>query len=82
RDLLGNLTGAESWQTSGKQGHAEGETEYKAAQAEGIAEGAKDEFSGYICSVTGAITDDKTKQTSGNIQKETGKAQKEANKQA
>ncbi|GAW09276.1 mismatched base pair and cruciform DNA recognition protein [Lentinula edodes] len=42
-EAVGNLTGAESWQTSGKQEHAEGETEYKSAQAEGIAEGAKDE---------------------------------------
>ncbi|KAG9084100.1 hypothetical protein FRC07_013715, partial [Ceratobasidium sp. 392] len=32
---IGNLTGATSWQQSGKEEHASGEAEVKAAQAQG-----------------------------------------------
>jgi hypothetical protein len=35
-ETIGNLTGAESWQTSGKEEHAQGEAEYNAAQAKVI----------------------------------------------
>ena len=34
-EAIGNATGLSSWQQSGKQEHAEGEGEYKAAQAQG-----------------------------------------------
>ncbi|CAO1623690.1 unnamed protein product [Sympodiomycopsis kandeliae] len=78
-EAIGNLTGSTEWQTSGKQEHAEGEGEIKAAQAKGYVEGAADQISGYKDSVLGAITGDKTQQVSGNAQQEKGKAQKDAN---
>lgn len=62
---IGNLTGATSWQTSGKQEHAEGEAEYKAAQAQGYVEGTADRAGGYKDNVVGALTGDKTKQAAG-----------------
>ncbi|KAK7472071.1 hypothetical protein VKT23_000185 [Stygiomarasmius scandens] len=79
-ETIGNLTGAESWTQSGKEEHAQGEAEYKAAQAKGYVEGTGDVISGYKDSVVGAVTGDKSKQAAGNIQKESGKAQQEANK--
>ncbi|TFL01732.1 hypothetical protein BDV98DRAFT_529640 [Pterulicium gracile] len=81
-EAIGNATGATSWQNSGKQEHAEGETEYKAAQAKGYAEGAKDQAGGYKDSVVGAVTGDKSQQAEGNARKEAGATQKEVNKQA
>lgn len=62
---VGNATGSESWQTSGKQEHAEGEAETTAAKAKGVAQGAYDQVSGYVSSVAGAITGDKGQQASG-----------------
>jgi len=38
-EQAGNLTGSKEWQASGKQRHAEGEGEAKAAQAKAYAEG-------------------------------------------
>ncbi|KAF9256496.1 hypothetical protein L218DRAFT_966317 [Marasmius fiardii PR-910] len=79
-EAIGNVTGLESWQRSGKEEHAQGEAEYKAAQAKGYAEGMGDRAEGYKDSVVGAITGDKAQQASGNVQNEKGKAQTEANK--
>jgi len=59
------MTNSESWQTSGKQEHAQGEAEYKAAQAEGYVEGTKDRALGYKDSVVGALVGDSAQQTSG-----------------
>ncbi|KAG6829435.1 hypothetical protein H0H87_011419 [Tephrocybe sp. NHM501043] len=79
-EAIGNITGSTSWKQSGKQEHAEGETEYKAAQAKGYAEGTADRIGGFKDSVVGAVTGDKAQQTSGNIQQDKGKAQQEVNK--
>jgi uncharacterized protein YjbJ (UPF0337 family) len=62
---IGNLTGATSWQKSGKEEHTTGEAEYNAAQAKGYVEGTSDRIQGYKDSVVGAITGDKTQQTQG-----------------
>ena len=59
------MTGWESWQAYGKEEHAKGEAEYKAAQAKGYAEGTKDRISGKMDSVVGAVTGDKEQQASG-----------------
>jgi uncharacterized protein YjbJ (UPF0337 family) len=67
RVQIGNLTGSESWKNSGKQEHAEGETEYKAAQAKGYAEGTMDRVSGYKDSVVGAVTGDNSQQVEGKL---------------
>jgi uncharacterized protein YjbJ (UPF0337 family) len=64
-EAVGNLTGAQSWQQSGKEEHAAGETEYNAARAKGYAEGTKDQAGGYKDSVVGAVTGDKTQQAAG-----------------
>ena len=61
------MTGWESWQASGKEEHAKGEAEYKAAQAKGYAEGTKDRISGKMDSVVGAVTGDKEQQASGKL---------------
>ncbi|GAC93329.1 hypothetical protein PHSY_000894 [Pseudozyma hubeiensis SY62] len=79
KETIGNLTGSTDWQTTGKEQHAKGESEIKAAEAKGYAEGTKDQVSGKIDNVVGAVTGDKSKEMSGKAQQESGKAQKELN---
>ena len=64
-EAIGNATGAQSWIDSGKQEHAEGEAEQKAAQARDYVEGVSDRVEGKYTAVKGALFDDKQQQISG-----------------
>ena len=64
-ESIGDLTGAQSWSQSGKEEHAQGEGEYKAAQTQGYAEGTKDRFGGRKDAVLGAVTGDRQQETEG-----------------
>ncbi|KZT11489.1 uncharacterized protein LAESUDRAFT_692399 [Laetiporus sulphureus 93-53] len=79
-EAIGNITGAETWQESGKEEHAKGEAEYKAAQAEGYAEGTLDRVGGKKDAVLGAVTGDRSKEISGNLRQDKGQAQQNINK--
>ncbi|KAH9913553.1 uncharacterized protein BXZ73DRAFT_106894 [Epithele typhae] len=78
-ETVGNVTGSESWQTSGKQEHVQGETEYKAAQAKGYAEGTMDRVGGKKDAIVGAVTGDRQQEVSGNARQDKGQAQQKLN---
>jgi len=64
-ETVGDVTGAKSWSESGRQEHASGEAEYKAAQAEGYAEGLSDNVRGKKDTIVGAVTGDREQEASG-----------------
>ncbi|EPQ26307.1 uncharacterized protein PFL1_06242 [Pseudozyma flocculosa PF-1] len=79
KETIGNLTGSTDWQATGKEQHAKGESEIKAAEAKGYAEGLGDQISGKKDNIVGAVTGNDSKQAAGKAQEEKGKAQKEIN---
>ncbi|KAJ6597037.1 hypothetical protein DFH09DRAFT_1023584 [Mycena vulgaris] len=79
-ETIGNVTGATSWQQSGKEEHAAGEAEYNAARAKGYVEGGIDRVTGKKDAVVGAITGDKSQQTQGNVKHDKGEAQQDLNR--
>ncbi|KAK7692939.1 hypothetical protein QCA50_004580 [Cerrena zonata] len=81
-ETIGNLTGLQSWQQSGKEEHAQGETEYKAAQAKGYAEGVTDRVGGKKDAVVGALSGDRQQEAAGNIRHDKGEAQQNLNEPA
>ncbi|TEB34286.1 hypothetical protein FA13DRAFT_1661193 [Coprinellus micaceus] len=79
-EAVGNVTGASSWTQSGKEEHAQGEAEYKAAQAKGYVEGTADRLGGKKDTIVGAVTGDKSQETAGNVRRDKGEAKQELNK--
>ncbi|KAJ3510434.1 hypothetical protein NLJ89_g4675 [Agrocybe chaxingu] len=79
-ESVGNLTGVSSWQQSGKQEHAAGEGEYKAAQSKGYAEGTAYRLTGKKDSIVGAVTGDRSQEVSGNVRHDKGEAQQDINR--
>lgn len=64
-EAIGNTTGATTWSESGREEHAKGEAELKAAQSKDWAEGVGDRVTGKKDAVVGAVTGDKTQQAQG-----------------
>lgn len=93
-ESIGNMTGATSWQQSGKEEHAAGDAEYNASQAEGYDEGTADHVGGKKDS---AVTGDRSQEQHGmsvfrtmcvsklrccigNVRHDKGEAQREVNR--
>ncbi|KZT63747.1 hypothetical protein DAEQUDRAFT_651894, partial [Daedalea quercina L-15889] len=53
-----------SWQQSSKEEHAQSETEYQAAQAQGFAEGTVVKLGGKMSAVVGALAGDRQQEAS------------------
>ena len=62
---VGETTGLQSWETSGKKREAEGETETKQAQAQGYVEATKDRIVGAVDNMVGSVTGNTSKEVSG-----------------
>ncbi|KAF5310604.1 hypothetical protein D9619_007762 [Psilocybe cf. subviscida] len=78
-ESIGNATGATSWQQAGKEERDVGDAEYKAAQAKQYGEGGADRVEGKKDAVVGAVTGDKSQETSGNIRQDKGEARQTLN---
>ncbi|KAG9007651.1 hypothetical protein FRB90_009313 [Tulasnella sp. 427] len=79
KETVGNTFGASNMAQRGREQHAHGEAEVKAAKAEGYAEGTTDRMVGKKDSVVGAVTGDTTQQTAGNARQEKGERKQEWN---
>jgi len=64
-ETVGNMTGLESLQTSGKKRQAEGDVELKQAQAQGYVEGTMDRVGGAVEDMKGSLTGDSSQEISG-----------------
>jgi len=62
---IGDVTGLESWKTSGQKRQAEGEVETKQAQAQGYVDGTKDRVVGAVENTVGSVTGDTSQEISG-----------------
>ncbi|KAJ7101548.1 hypothetical protein B0H15DRAFT_899339 [Mycena belliarum] len=78
-EWIGHLTGATSWQKSGRDEHTAGEAEIQAAEVAGYLQGTLDRAQGKVDAVVGAVTGDKARQIEGNLRHDKGKADQEAN---
>ncbi|KAJ3847584.1 mismatched base pair and cruciform DNA recognition protein [Lentinula lateritia] len=80
KEAFGNAVGGDSWTQAGKEQHVQGEAEYNDAQAKEYANGTIDRVGGKIDSVVGAVTGDTQQQIAGNVRRDKGQVQQEANK--
>ncbi|CAH7666632.1 hypothetical protein BY996DRAFT_4580088 [Phakopsora pachyrhizi] len=79
KEQVGHAIGSTDLESSGAQQKTKGDAEYKAAQAQGYAEGTKDRVSGKVDNVIGAVTGDKSQQIEGQARAEKGRGQQEVN---
>ena len=64
-ETIGDVTGLQSWKTSGQERQAQGDAEHKQAQAQGYVQGTQDRVVGKKDQVVGAVTGDTTQETTG-----------------
>ncbi|KAI9226014.1 MAG: hypothetical protein DHS80DRAFT_19396 [Piptocephalis tieghemiana] len=79
KSTLGNVLGNEQMHAEGAADIAKGNSEYKAAQTQGYAQGAKDEVAGGAKKMGNSIIGDDSAKADAQAQKSKGQAQKEWN---
>ncbi|KAI9293645.1 DNA binding protein [Neoconidiobolus thromboides FSU 785] len=79
KENVGSVLGNHSLEAKGAAQRTEGDAEYKAAQAKGYAEGAKDSFKGNIKDTVGSAIGNEQMQVEGKASKLRGDAKKEIN---
>ncbi|KAI9228756.1 MAG: putative cruciform DNA binding protein [Piptocephalis tieghemiana] len=79
KSTIGSVIGNEQMRTEGDADIAKGNADYKAAQAQGYVEGAKNDVKGNIKDTVNRVIGDDAGQAEGKAQQSLGQAQKEAN---
>jgi len=79
-ETIGNVTGLDSWKTSGQERRVQGDTEHKEAQTQGYVEGTKDRLTGKKDQLSGAVTGDTSQEAAGRVRNEQGQTQQDWNK--
>lgn len=80
KENLGHITGNKSMEGKGMQDRVEGDTEVKAAKAQGYAEGVVDNVSGVMKNAAGNVLGNEKLKTEGVAEQKKGDAKKEMNK--
>ncbi|KAI9296855.1 DNA binding protein, partial [Neoconidiobolus thromboides FSU 785] len=79
KENVGSALGNHSLESKGAAQRAEGDAEYKAAQAKGYAEGSKDSVKGSVKDTVGSAIGNEQMQAEGKASKLQGDAKKEMN---
>ncbi|KAJ7128276.1 hypothetical protein C8R46DRAFT_51055 [Mycena filopes] len=78
-EAIGDMTGSDSWKTSGQKDQAAGKGEVKAAETQGYVQGAMDSVTGMAKQAISTVTGDSTQNAEGKAQDTKGQAKRAAN---
>ncbi|ORX78768.1 putative cruciform DNA binding protein [Basidiobolus meristosporus CBS 931.73] len=81
KENVGSAIGNEQMQAEGKARRAEGNAEYKKAQAEGYAQGASEKLKGNVKNTVGCAIGNEQMEAEGKAGRVKGEARMEANSQ-
>ena len=80
KQSVGSAVGNKSLEAEGMKDRASGESEVKAAKAQGYAKGMMDNVSGAVKNAVGKVTGNESMRAEGEAERLKGKSEKEINK--